>query len=84
MEAVPVASTLPSLQLIPELPFISGHKGTQNKGGFGIRKYAIADYQAVTVKCEVNFEKHFIFLPLSLLRMQRRAIFYVNQRQSFM
>ena len=23
---------------------------------------AIIDYQAVTVKCEVNFEKHFIFL----------------------
>ena len=22
---------------------------------------AVIDYQAVTVKCEVNFEKHFIF-----------------------
>ena len=49
VEAVHFASTLPSLQFIPELSFISGQKGTQNKGGFGIRKYAIADYQAVTV-----------------------------------
>ena len=37
VEAGPVASTLPPLQFIPELPFIYGHKGYGKRAELGTK-----------------------------------------------
>ena len=39
---------------------------------FYASKNAHIDYQALTVKCEVNFEKHFIFCKLQVLTTSLR------------